>query len=89
MTPHVVAKPHQSHRLSHVTTANNKIEGKVASADRYVFHIQQYSVSDSSNAASYDDGTKTVLEPVRHHCGDKGKDSGDNEDWDTHHLSVD
>src|ERR1700733_12827975 len=87
MTTHVVTQPNDGDWLSNVATTSDEIQGEIAGAHRDMLHIQQYCVSGCCNAATNDDGPKSVLKTV---CQDRrceGKDSGHNEDWDAHHLS--
>ena len=88
VTAHVVAEPYDRHRLSNVPATGNEVERKIASTNRNTLHIQQYGVSDGSNTTTNDDGSETVFEAVRHNCCCEGKDCGDDEDWDAHHLRM-
>jgi hypothetical protein len=88
MTAHVVTQPNDGDWLSNVATTCDEIQGEIAGADRDMLHIQQYCVSGCSNAATNDDGSESVFKTVCHDCSCEGKDSGDNEDRDAHHLSM-
>jgi len=88
MAAHVVTQPNDGDWLSNVATTSDEIQGEIAGADRDMLHIQEYCVSGRSNAATNDDGSKSVLKSICHDCSRQGKDSGDNEDRDAHHLSM-
>ena len=89
MSARVVTQPNDGDWLGNVATTSDEIQGEVAGANRDMLHIQQYCVSGCSNAATNNDGSESVLKTVCHDCSCEGKDSGDNEDWDAHHLSMD
>src|ERR1700733_4885406 len=88
MSTHVVTQPNDGNWLSNVATTSDEIQGEIAGPHRDMLHIQQYCISSCSNAATNDNGSESVLKAVCHDCSYEGKDSGDDEDWDAHHLSM-